>query len=941
MASEPRHPDRPAPGDDVTAPLADEPGAPIARGARVGRFVVLEPIGRGGMGIVVAAYDPVLDRRVAVKLLHASTAPAAALDAQLLREAQAMARLAHPNVVTVHDAGAADGRVYLAMEHVDGGTLRSWLAAAPRSWREIRDRFVDAGRGLAAAHDAGLVHRDFKPDNVLVGTDGRVRVTDFGLVRATVAGEATDALATTAAGTPRYMAPEQHRGARADARADQFAFAVALYEALWGADPFVAPDAEARAARVCAGDVTPPAAGDVPARIVAAVLRGLALDPADRHPSMHAFLAELARDPGLVRRRRLRVAAVATVSAALAAGAVLLAAPGAPSRPQCAGAALAIEPVWPGRRVAVSTTLARAPRSYAAATAARTLTGLDAWAGRWREARIDACRATHERGEQSAALLDLRMRCLDRRLTTMAALVEVLATPAATTIDRALAAVAGLPAVADCADLDALAEQVPPPTDPEARREAEAITLAVARATALDAAGRYREALAVASDAWTRAAASPHAPTLATAAFALAQAQVASGDGRTAEGVLREAIRAAAAARDDELTARAWMTLVFVLGNRLGRGPDALALRDTAEAAITRAGGGDRLEARWAHVLATVLQELGRNEEARHSATAAIAAWERLGEPIELARALDGLGTPLRSLGKFEDAMAAHRRSLALREEALGADHPECASSHINLGQALAAAGDTAGADAAFRRAATLLEAATGQEHADLANAWAGLADLDLRAGRLDDAAATLERGIALLVRLVGEGHPEVALNRNALGNVRFDQGRFDEAERLYRLVHDSFVAAYGAHHPRVAIAANNLGEVARARGDLAAAMAAYREAIAVRERAHGREHPGLAVPLTNLAEVTLRLGRPGEAEDHARRALALFEASRGPTHPILRHPLATLGEALVAQGKSGEAAPVLARALDLAAGAGDTSLERRARTLIARGRRR
>jgi hypothetical protein len=310
---------------------ATTPGAaddPAALPSRVGRFVVLRAVGAGSMGVVVAAYDPVLDRQIALKLLR--TGDSTAGDARLIQEAQAMARLTHPSVVTVHEAGAADGHVYLAMEFVDGGTLRGWLAAAPRTWREIRDRFAEAGRGLAAAHDAGLVHRDFKPDNVLIGRDGRARVTDFGLVRShPVApdGETGDPSgatgeATAVAGTPRYMAPEQHLGQRADARADQFAFCVALYEALWGGDPFAAPDAAARRARILRGDIAEPpaapAAGRVPARLTAAVLRGLAADPARRHPTMRALLDAIARDPAIDRRRRLRLVAVALAGAGLA-----------------------------------------------------------------------------------------------------------------------------------------------------------------------------------------------------------------------------------------------------------------------------------------------------------------------------------------------------------------------------------------------------------------------------------------------------------------------------------------------------------------------------------------------------------------------------------------------------------------------------------------------
>jgi hypothetical protein len=328
----------PRPSEDksliATAPIAA--GGELVVGACVGRFVVVRTIGAGGMGVVVAAYDPVLDRQIALKLLRATDTTAG--DELLIREAQAMARLSHPNVVAVHEAGVADHRVYLAMELIDGGTLRAWLTGARRSRREIRDRFVEAGRGLAAAHAAGLVHRDFKPDNVLVGRDGRARVTDFGLVRPSPAApDAAVGDTTTVAGTPRYMAPEQHTGQRADARADQFAFCVALYEALWQADPFAAPDPFARQARVLRGDVTPPPPRELPARVASAVLRGLSVDPARRHPTMQALLDEIAHEPE--HRWRWRMVAVGLAGASLATAIAVVVLPRRAPDPASAGAA--------------------------------------------------------------------------------------------------------------------------------------------------------------------------------------------------------------------------------------------------------------------------------------------------------------------------------------------------------------------------------------------------------------------------------------------------------------------------------------------------------------------------------------------------------------------------------------------------------------------------
>ena len=307
-------------------------------GDRVGRYLVLSTLGAGGMGIVFSAYDPQLDRKVALKLLRANLGVhAKEARARLKREAQAIAQLSHPNVVGVYDVGATDeGDVYIAMEFVEGDTLTHWLRAWPRSWREILDVFHQAARGLMAAHSVGLLHRDFKPDNVLVGADGRVRVTDFGLARSVLGPDEAvrtgpagsplhvDLTATgTVLGTPRYMPPEQLEGPNIDARSDQFSFCVALYEALYATHPLPGGTAVGMLEH---GEraLAPPEGTRVPAPIGRAVLRGLEKERAKRFPTMAVLVAELAPPP---RRSPLRVVALAlagVVVAGAAAAAVVL-----------------------------------------------------------------------------------------------------------------------------------------------------------------------------------------------------------------------------------------------------------------------------------------------------------------------------------------------------------------------------------------------------------------------------------------------------------------------------------------------------------------------------------------------------------------------------------------------------------------------------------------
>ncbi|MBP8808985.1 MAG: protein kinase [Kofleriaceae bacterium] len=320
----------------------------VAVGDTIGRYVVLRRIGAGGMGVVFAAYDPQLDRRVALKLLRTGIGLGEGeARARLVREAQAIAQLSHPHVVAVYDVGTAvGGDVYIAMEFVEGDTLTSWLRAWDRTWREVVAIFLDAGRGLAAAHAVGLLHRDFKPDNVLVGADGRVRVTDFGLARSLMAAAEDGELQPTpelaalrvtltatgaVMGTPRYMAPEQLAGKDVSAAADQFSFCVALYEAVYGVHPILG-DTAAKMLEGGARMRPPPENRRVPTALLAILRRGLDPVPARRFPSMPALLAELTTAIRPPRRRYLVLAgAAALVLGGAAAATALAPRPSAPA----------------------------------------------------------------------------------------------------------------------------------------------------------------------------------------------------------------------------------------------------------------------------------------------------------------------------------------------------------------------------------------------------------------------------------------------------------------------------------------------------------------------------------------------------------------------------------------------------------------------------------
>ncbi|MFB1484607.1 protein kinase [Corallococcus sp. RDP092CA] len=489
-------------------PPRGDPGR-LVPGARVGRYVVLGLLGEGGMGRVHAAHDPELDRKVALKLLNLARLGEDSLAQarqRLEREARTMARLSHPHVARLHDVGEYQGQLFLVMELVEGGTLRRWLAEKPRPRREIVARFIQAAEGLAATHALGITHRDFKPDNVLLTRDGQVRITDFGLANAaagwtpprepadSVSGDASLTTTGVFLGTLAYAAPEQLRGERGDARSDQFAFCVALHEALHGQRPFAGATREELLASMLRQEVRAEKR-DVPSWLKAVVRRGLSVEPSRRFESMRALRAHLSREEGAWKR----VAATAVLAGGLVGLGFLALGPSAATpRETCQGSERHLAGIWDASvRESTHQAFLRTGDPVAEASFQAVASTLDRWSRDWTHAHQSACEATRVFGEQPEAVMGLRMTCLDQQLGELSRLTVALQGADARTVERGFGLGKALGGVARCADVRTLQEAVSPPEDPGVRAEVDAVRSELARANAELLAGHTPEGLRI------------------------------------------------------------------------------------------------------------------------------------------------------------------------------------------------------------------------------------------------------------------------------------------------------------------------------------------------------------------------------------------------------------------------------------------------------------
>ena len=867
---------------------------------RVGRFELRARLGVGGMGVVHAAHDPELDRMVALKLLRVDRVFAIADATGLLRaEARALAKLSHPNVVTVHEVGEFGHALYIAMELVAGPTLQAWLTK-PRSIAEIVAMFAAAGAGLSAAHGAGVVHRDFKPENVLVGDDGRPRVVDFGLARvadATV--EAPEGPGnrrqSRAAGTAGYVAPEVLAGGAADARSDQYAFCVSLYEALFAALP---EDGTASwPVRSVAGE-------SVPRWLACAVSRGLERDPAKRWPDVETLVEQLRRDPSPLRRWMLPAFVIAI---AIGAGGVVA------LRPEpCGDLEASLADTWDdGRRTLVSEAMLASDAPFAAASTTTVLASLDDRAAAWVDAATRICRATHVLHTQSPALLDLRMACLDERRATLDSTARLLAEGGRDVVEQAVEIVSALEPAEACES----AAMLDVPSAPEGRED----ELAAARARLADAhvrftAARYAETEAITLEVLAQAV-DLGRPLEAEASLLLGHAQNELGRVGEAEASFRRAVIAAEAGGHDPLAAECWSRLLLHVGRRRPNDHDELAdITAHARAYVERLGGEPVAAVELEAALGWVALYGDRPAEALASFERAIAQGNAAGkDEYWEAGYMQRVAEAHYHLGHWDDAERSARAALAVRERLIGPHHPAVAGTVMLLGSVYERRGDYRSALDFYQRAFEIYERVFPEGHTDAAGALQNIGVVHLALRDLPAAELAFARAVSDFERSVGPDSPELFVLLLNMGIVQQLKGQGSLARSWFEraLANARAVAPVSA---KVAMALGNLSEcwLIEGRADVAHVYAT--EALRVWRASVPADHPEEAHFLLFFAESALALDRPDIAREPAEQALSLRLRSGGDPGQLARAQFA------VARLRHIDGAPDEAIALGLAA---------------------
>ena len=775
--------------------------ADLKEGTHIDRYQILGLLGKGGMGAVYKAYDPELDRSIAIKMLTVACCEgetASKPQARLMREAQALAKLSHPNVVSIFDVGTYQQSVYIAMEYVKGRTLREWIGKTKPTQKQIIKVFSKAGKGLHAAHCEGIVHRDFKPENVVVGDKGQVKVLDFGLARAAANEETAfshdkpnsirepssgEKLLSTpltkvgaTVGTTLYMAPEHFLREKLDEKTDQFSFCVTLFEALYGTRPFPGDTLLDFEENLTFGRIVVPETAHVPKWIEDIILKGLSSSQNDRYGSMLELLEALSVDPYLVKaqkQKRMLLWLASTLSAAffMFVGHTFF----SKSDELCTGAERSLAGIWNDQiRDKMQQAFVDSQLSYAHDSYSRVANRFDAYLKRWKDEYTENCRATRVRGEQSEKTMDLKRGCLNNHLQNANALINVLSQADKKVVGKAIQAVSSLSGFTNCNDTEALQSAVRPIKDEQTKIKVAAIRKKLAHVEAFLNTGKYQEGLELAHKLENEAEDIDYKPVQAEVQLNLGHLLDRIGEYKQAETALNDAARKAGKCEDGLLAAKALALLVWVVGYSQARYEVGLSIARDAEIMLDVAKGDDKLRSELYNNIGVVFGSKGDYDKALKYFLRELQIQEKsIGtKDHRLAVTLNNLGVVLINKGDYDRSLDYYRRSLKIWQAALGSDHPETVHPLNNLGVVFMAKGMHEKALTNYQKSLSIRQKALGHDHPLVAVTLNNLGEVHLKNKDFDNALSYHLQALAIRQKVLGPEHPNLVDSLNGIGAV-------------------------------------------------------------------------------------------------------------------------------------------------------------------------
>ncbi len=872
------------------------------------RYNILRLIGQGGMGAVYLAYDLKLQRQVAIKVMHARSDEVMLNESKetqrirIKREAQALAQLSHQHVIAVYDLDIHEGKLFISMEHIDGNNLTQWKQKEKPNKNEILNVLLAAGEGLAAAHRVGIIHLDFKPSNVIIGHDGKIKVADFGLARATDRDEKptqhcfdsvdkcdnllSDKLTQTgyAIGTPAYMAPEQGKHEKLGTWTDQFSFCLVAWEMLCGERPYpvdsikfwknmTSPSADMKTKYI--GEKK------IPTWLKKNLLKGLAFHPQDRFASMLDLLKQMRKSPAKALQHSLTLLLIMIL---VGMGVYGLSLSIMYRAKLCRDGTSKAAIVWNERtKNTIEASFVSSGHHRAVETYQRVAEILDDWSLQWAGAYTDACNATHKEGSQSEEVLDRRMRCLDRKLMSMGELTKAFSEkPDSMLVNRAVNASLGLGGVAICADIEALSQDIVPPENPVTRKAVEELRRKLENIRHFNELGKHKKAKKILDALQPQASTLPYKPIQAELILAQGINEAYMGKYKKAESALLEALQSGLYLSNKNLALEAAHELTYLVGYQQKNFSAGLVYAEMA-LGLSR-GMQDERDARSRANLGDIYLSQGNSEKATEQYKAALLLLEKthgLNNP-HMIKSITAIGVALANRAQYDKAEKEHRRAIEITERVFGPEHPTIANLCTNLGSVLSYQGRYPEAEAEHKRAIDVTERAFGPKHPTLAIYRGNLGNVLYKRSKYKEAEA--EQRLAVKISAISHNpeNPDLARYRANLGITLYNQKKYPEAEVEYKHAINSLQKAYGHDHPHVAWVHNCLGNLYLKTKNIQKAKDCFHQANAICKRLFCDPNTK-ADSLWSLAKILwAERNYPAKALELARQARQIFAKEPG-----------------------------------------------------------